>query len=68
MLKMIVKDYSYDLLFDDALFHLAQIYEFRLLENDNSSYYYEKILLECSGSVYISEARKKYREIRGDKL
>ena len=68
MLETIVNHYSFDIFYDDALFNLANIYETELENIEKSSHYYEKILLECSGSIYISESRKKYRKLRGDDL
>ena len=68
MLETIVSSYSFDILYDDALFNLANIYEKKIENIEKASQYYEKILLECSGSIYISESRKKYRKLRGDDL
>tara|TARA_B100000683_G_scaffold168219_1_gene162158 strand:+ start:1690 stop:3477 length:1788 start_codon:yes stop_codon:yes gene_type:complete len=68
MLELIVSDYSYDILNDDALFNLAQIYEIKKKDSKKAIYYYESILLECNGSIYTSESRKKYRHLRGDDL
>ena len=68
MLEVIVSDYSYDILKDDALFQLAQLYEIKKKDYEKAFYYYESILLECSGSIYTSESRKKYRQLRGDDL
>lgn len=68
MLELIVSDYSYDILKDDALFHLAQLYETKKKDSKKAIYYYEAILLECAGSIYTSESRKKYRQLRGDDL
>jgi hypothetical protein len=68
MLETIVNHYSFDILYDDALFNLANIYEIKLDNIEKASKYYEKILLECSGSFYMSESRKKYRKLRGDDL
>ena len=68
MLEKIVNEFSYDILYDDALFNLAQIYESYKNDIERSIVIYETILLECSGSIYIAEARKKYRNLRGDNL
>ena len=68
MLEKIVNEFSYDILYDDALFNLAQIYESHKNDVERSIVIYETILLECSGSIYVSEARKKYRNLRGDNL
>ena len=66
MLEIIISDYAFDILEDDALFHLAQIYENDKKNLDMAFHYYETLLLQCSGSIYTSESRKKYREIRGN--
>ena len=68
MLETIVSDYAFDILEDDALFHLAQIYENEKKDLDKAFHYYETILLQCSGSIYTAESRKKYRKLRGDDL
>ena len=66
MLEIIISDYAFDILEDDALFHLAQIYENDKKDLEMAFHYYEALLLQCSGSIYTSESRKKYREIRGN--
>ena len=67
-LEVIISHYSHDILKDDALFQLARIYENKKRDIELASNYYETILLECSGSIFITESRKKYRQLRGDKL
>ena len=37
-------------------------------ETSKAMQLYEKILLEKSGSVFTAEARKRFRELRGDNL
>ena len=66
MLEIIISDYAFDILEDDALFLLAQIYENDKKDLVMAFHYYETLLLQCSGSIYTSESRKKYREIRGN--
>jgi hypothetical protein len=65
LLDEIVKDYSGDLLADDALFMEAEIYQYRLKDTDKAAAAYKKILFDYSGSIYVSEARKRYRELTG---
>ncbi|MDQ3192864.1 MAG: tetratricopeptide repeat protein [Bacteroidota bacterium] len=67
-LKKIVDAYSYDILADDALFKLAEIYQFRLNDLEKSKEYYHKLMVDYPGSTLTVEARKRYRELRGDKL
>ena len=68
MLHSILEYYPYDILADDAVFRLGNIYEYELQDIDKAMYYYEKILLEYQGSIYNSESRKRFRELRGDLL
>ena len=67
MLNEIISKHSSGILYDDAIFSLARLYE----DNgdlDKSSLYYEMILFECPGSIFVVESRKRYRQIRGDSL
>ncbi len=54
------------LLEDDALFLLGDLYEHQLDNPGKAMSYYEKIILEHTDSVYVVEARKRYRQLRGD--
>lgn len=58
-------DYN-DLLKDDALFKIAEIYESILNSPAEAQKYYEQIILDHPDSFYISEARKRFRKLRGD--
>ena len=66
--EKIEKDWSYDILADDALYKRAKIYDDILNDKDSSMKIYEQILLEHSSSIYVAESRKRYRELRGDNL
>tara|TARA_B100001142_G_scaffold329481_1_gene392996 strand:+ start:1680 stop:3497 length:1818 start_codon:yes stop_codon:yes gene_type:complete len=68
MLRKIEADYYYDILADDAIYLLADIYQNILKDYNKAQLLYEMILLDFKGSIYISEARKRYRDIRGDNL
>jgi len=64
----IIERYNKDLLIDDALFELAELlYEEKSTQADAMKYY-ESILLNHPESIYVIEARKKYRKLRGDNL
>ncbi len=67
-LEKIENEWSYDILADDALYKRAKVYDNKLQETENAMVLYEKILLEHSSSIYVSESRKRYRELRGDNL
>ena len=65
MYKNIISEYSYDILADDAIFFLAEIYKKNNKEKALSLY--EMILSEYKESVYIFQARENFRNLRGDK-
>ena len=62
--ETIVNDYSFDLLGDDALFNLAEIYNYHLNQKEKAKELYKKMLTSYPGSVYIEESRTNYRELR----
>ncbi|TNE55873.1 MAG: tetratricopeptide repeat protein [Bacteroidetes bacterium] len=65
-LEELLQYHAYDILADDALFHLGNIYEKHLMNPEKAMEYYKKILLEHKGSLYSSESRKRLRRLRGD--
>lgn len=64
--KNIVENHSTELLADDAVFRLAELYEYYIKDISKAMEYYQKILREFSGSLYVVEARKHFRALRGD--
>lgn len=64
----LIRDFSYDILADNALINLARMYEFRMLDTAKAKKIYEMIILNYTGSLYANEARKRYRFLRGDML
>jgi tetratricopeptide (TPR) repeat protein len=67
-LDQVLKFHGDDILADDALFQLGTIYELHLLNIDKASEMYKKILFDYKGSLYTTEARKRLRILRGDKI
>lgn len=67
-LEEIIKTHGDDILADDAVFQLGTIYEVNLLNNEKAIEMYKKILFDYKGSLYTSEARKRLRILRGDKV
>ncbi len=67
-LQAIIDNYSSELWGDDAIFMLADIYETKLNQPGKAIELYQKIINDYSGSLYIIEARKRFRQLRGDKL
>ena len=68
MLEKIIKDFSYEILIDDALYSIAKIYENKYNDNAKAMHYYQKIILDHEGSIYASEARGRFRFLRGDEI
>jgi tetratricopeptide (TPR) repeat protein len=64
LLAAIVKDYSWDMLADDALFELATLKETRLHQKQEAMELYKKILTDYPASVYVVDARAAYRKIQ----
>lgn len=68
LLKRVVEDFGDQLLADDALFQLAELYEYYLKDVNQAMEYYQKILKDHSDSLYVVQARARYRALRGDNL
>jgi len=62
----IIGQFPSDLLADDAMFSLAGIYETQLNEKGKAMELYEKILTQYPGSLYVVDARKRFRSLRND--
>jgi tetratricopeptide (TPR) repeat protein len=64
----IIENYPTELWGDDALFILADIYETKLNQPAKALELFQKIITDFPGSLYVIEARKRFRKLRGDKL
>lgn len=64
MLDKLLDYYGTDILADDALFELGDIYENHLLDSKKAAEYYKAILFNHKGSLFTSEARKRFQKIR----
>lgn len=66
-LEDLIANYSTDILGDDAVFHLAKLNEEQLNDLAEAQELYKKLLFEFPASLYVVEARKRFRQLRGDK-
>ncbi|MBI1223296.1 MAG: tetratricopeptide repeat protein [Bacteroidetes bacterium] len=66
-LEQLAKTYPEDILADNALFMMAQIYDKQKNDTTKAMEYYELILTKYPSSLFVVEARKRYRLLRGDK-
>jgi tetratricopeptide (TPR) repeat protein len=53
---------------DDVYFIMAEIYNNDLNNEEKAQEYYQKIIFDHPSSIYLVNARKKYRKLRGDKV
>ena len=66
LLKKIYEDSPTNLWADDAVFMLGDIYDNQLNNKAQAKLFYQKIITDYPGSLWINEARKRFRVIRGD--
>jgi len=55
-----------DVLSDDALFLLARIQEEDVKDKAKAQELYNQVITKYPGSIYVAEARKRFRKLRGD--
>ena len=67
-LSKIIEADNQGFLTDDVYFMIAEIYNNNLINTDKAQEYYQKIIFEHPSSIYLVDARKKYRKLRGDKV
>ena len=53
---------------DDAIYQIAEIYRSKLNNKEKASEYYQKIIFDHPSSIYLVDARKKFRNLRGDNI
>ena len=64
--KKIMETWREDILIDDAIYMLAELYTNYLGQEDKAKELYEQIIFDHADSIYFVESRKKYRALRGD--
>jgi TolA-binding protein len=66
--QSIITNYSEEILADDAMYFLAELYNYQLAEPEKAKELYEQIIFKHQDSIYAVEARKKFRMLRGDAI
>ncbi len=66
MYQNVVEFYPTELYGDDALFKEAELYERYLNDKEKAKQLYQDMLTKYPGSIYVVEARKRFRNLRGD--
>lgn len=67
-LQLITQNHSFDLWADDAWFMLGDIYEIQLQDKEKAKQCFQKLITDFPGSILTSEARKRFRNLRGDTI
>jgi tetratricopeptide (TPR) repeat protein len=65
--QQVIDNHSDGIYVDEALFFSAEIYNDELKDTEKAKPLYEKVIFNHQDSIYFVDARKKYRELRGDK-
>jgi len=68
LLERIINEFEKDILSDDAYFLIGNIYEEHTFDKEKAMEIYQNFLTRYPGSIYTSEARKRFRKLRGDLL
>ena len=63
-LNELLEFYGDDILADDAIFKLGDIYENHLMDNVKAADFYRTILFDYKGSLYSEEARKRFQKLK----
>lgn len=67
-LSEILIKYGEDVYGDDALYTKAIIADFTLKDSRKAMEYYSDLFIKYPGSTYVVKAKKRYRQLRGDKV
>lgn len=66
ILKKVTEDFKDGIWTDDALFTLGDLYEKKLNDIVQAKLYFQKLITDYPGSMFSAEARKRFRNLRGD--
>lgn len=64
--QTIIDQHNEGIYIDEAYYFSAEIYNFQLKDPQKAKPLYEKILFGHQDSIYFIDARKKFRQLRGD--
>jgi outer membrane protein assembly factor BamD (BamD/ComL family) len=67
-LNKIIEDFPVDVLGDDATYLLAITYQEKLNEANKAMKLFETLMKNYPGSIYVVDARNRFRALRGDTI
>lgn len=65
--ETLLEKYPFSSSADNALYQLALLFENQLNNKEKAQELYKRIMLEYPGSIFVSDARNRFRSLRGDK-
>ena len=68
LLGKLIRFYPNDILGDDAMYIRAQLNENQMNNKQKALEYYQKLITDYPGSIFVADARKRYRFLRGDNV
>lgn len=66
--QRLIKDFPEHILIDEAYYRLANINDKHLANLEEAKRLYEHLIFNHEDSIYYIEARKRYRQLRGDDI
>ncbi|MBR5167865.1 MAG: tetratricopeptide repeat protein [Salinivirgaceae bacterium] len=66
--QIVAQQYPDDILADNANYQLAAIYQHQFNDSEKAMEHYLKLITDYASSIFVTEARKQYRILRGDKI
>jgi outer membrane protein assembly factor BamD (BamD/ComL family) len=67
-LETIHEKFAIEILGDDALYTLAKVYQDNLNQGSKAMKLFQELLTKYPGSIYGADARKRFRNLRGDAI
>lgn len=68
LLEKLINEQSDSIWTDDAIFTLADLQEKKLHSPQEAKKLYQRLINDFPGSIYNAEARKRFRNLRGDNI
>ncbi|MCE7044311.1 tetratricopeptide repeat protein [Dyadobacter sp. CY312] len=65
-LKLLYEKYGVDILGDDALYTMAKLNQEKFNNKEEAMKMFQELLEKYPGSIFVAEARKRFRLLRGD--
>jgi TolA-binding protein len=67
-LEKIIEGYGSDILGDDAYYQLGVVYQDHLNQKQRAMEIFQDLLTRYPGSLYVADARRRFRLLRGDAI